>query len=434
MEKILSSATKHAETAEVFYISHSETPVEFEANQLKRIQTKESASISLRLINEGRMGYSSSTRPDETEALVDRAMEVSQFGARARFDFPSPGEYPQIPVYDPAVEDVTVEEMINLGESLITKVREHTPELLCQAEITREVISIHILNSLGGEASYRKTFFAISLAGTLIHDTDMLFVGDSECSCHPIVDCTEVGRSVITQLELARNRGVISGGQLPVIFTPLGVGDVLLAPLAVAFNGKTVLNGASPLGSKIGEQIFDSRLCLWDDATIPHRPRSCPFDDESVQTERTPLIDRGLVANFLYDLQTAGMVGKRSTGNASRSGGGLPTPSVSALVVGEGDVAFEDMVRDMKEGLVVEQLMGAEQGNILGGDFSGNVLLGYKVENGEIVGRVKDTMISGNIYQSLAELIAIGREARWVGSLLWTPALYCPSLTVVSKR
>jgi PmbA protein len=87
----------------------------------------------------------------------------------------------------------------------------------------------------------------------------------------------------------------------------------------------------------------------------------------------------------------------------------------------------------MKEGLVVEQLIGAEQGNVLGGEFSGNVLLGYKVEGGEFVGRVKDTMVSGNIYDALRELAAIGSEAKWVGSILKTPALYLPSLAVASK-
>ena len=91
------------------------------------------------------------------------------------------------------------------------------------------------------------------------------------------------------------------------------------------------------------------------------------------------------------------------------------------------------MVNDMKEGLVIEQLMGAGQGNILGGDFSGNVLLGYKVESGKIVGRVKDTMVSGNIYQVLKQITAIGSEAKWVGSFLNTPPLYCPSVSVASK-
>jgi PmbA protein len=77
--------------------------------------------------------------------------------------------------------------------------------------------------------------------------------------------------------------------------------------------------------------------------------------------------------------------------------------------------------------------MGAEQGNILGGDFSGNVLLGFKIENGKIVGRVKDTMVSGNIYQVLKEVTAIGSEAKWVGGFVLTPPIYCPRLSVASK-
>ena len=86
----------------------------------------------------------------------------------------------------------------------------------------------------------------------------------------------------------------------------------------------------------------------------------------------------------------------------------------------------------MKTGLVIEELMGAEQGNILGGDFSGNVLLGFKVENGKIVGRVKDTMVSGNVYQLLNDISAVGSDARWLGGLN-TPSLYFPGISVASK-
>jgi PmbA protein len=91
------------------------------------------------------------------------------------------------------------------------------------------------------------------------------------------------------------------------------------------------------------------------------------------------------------------------------------------------------MVSDIKEGLVIEQLMGAEQGNILGGDFSGNVLLGYKIEKGKIVGRVKNTMVSGNVYQILKDVAALGKEAKWVGGGVYAPAIYCPSVSVASK-
>jgi len=78
--------------------------------------------------------------------------------------------------------------------------------------------------------------------------------------------------------------------------------------------------------------------------------------------------------------------------------------------------------------------MGAEQGNILNGDFSGNVLLGYKVENGNITGRVKDTMVYGNVYELLKNIVAIGNDARWIAGYVNTPSIYCSSIAVSSKQ
>jgi len=77
--------------------------------------------------------------------------------------------------------------------------------------------------------------------------------------------------------------------------------------------------------------------------------------------------------------------------------------------------------------------MGAGQGNVLGGDFSGNVLLGYKIENGQITGRVKDTMVSGNIYQLLKNIAAICSDTKWVGGSLATPSLYFNDVSVSTR-
>ncbi|GAG37256.1 unnamed protein product, partial [marine sediment metagenome] len=242
-----------------------------------------------------------------------------------------------------------------------------------------------------------------------------------------------VAEVVLQQLELAKNRASAPSQPLPVVFTPNGVASALISPLMAAFNGKTVLEGASPIGKRLDQAVFDKKLWLWDDPTIAYRPGSRPCDDEGIPSQRTPLIEQGTVANFLYDLQTAALAHTRSTGNGSRNRGGLPAPSPSAFIIAPGKTSFNEMVNDIKEGLVIEQLMGATQGNILGGDFSGNVLLGYKVESGKIVGRVKDTMVSGNIYQVLKQITAIGSETKWVGGFLNTPPLYCPSVSVASK-
>ena len=96
-------------------------------------------------------------------------------------------------------------------------------------------------------------------------------------------------------------------------------------------------------------------------------------------------------------------------------------------------MTFEEMVAGVKEGLVVEELMGAGQGNVMGGDFSGNVLLGYKIENGEIVGRVKDAIVAGNVHDALHRLVAIGSEPRWVGGTVHTPPFWFEHLTVSAR-
>jgi PmbA protein len=323
--------------------------------------------------------------------------------------------------------------MVETGKELIARVKGHTSGILCDVQITKGTGSISLVNSQGGEGGYDKSFFSLSLEGILVRDTDMLFVGDSQSSCRLSDNIDELAGRVIWQLEMAKKKATVPTKLLPIIFTPHGVASALLSPLLLAFNGKSVLEGASPLKDKLGEQVFDKKLSLWDDATVAYGVGSYPFDDEGVPSQRLPLVTNGVVANFLYDLQTAALAGTRSTGNGRRAGGGFPSPAISSLILEKGDLSFPAMVEDMKEGLIVEQVMGAEQGNLLGGDFGGNVLLGYKVENGEIVGRVKDTMIAGNVYQVLKELLGMGQEARWVGGILQTPPLYCSSVSVTTK-
>jgi len=434
LESILTQAKKVAEEAEVFMVSSERTPVEFEANRLKHISSHQSTSVALRIIYQGRLGYAVSNGLVNGQSLVDMALETSQFGTPARFELPAPESYPRIDVYDPAVESVSIEQMIELCEKMIAAITSHTPGILCEGGVTRDTISVNIINSRGGQANYKISVFGLGIEGNLIRNTDMLFVGEMASSCHPILEPKAITDVVLWQLEMAKNNASIPTRQLPAIFTPRGVASALISPLMAAFNGKLVLEGASPIGTRRGEQVFDRKLRLWDDPTIPYHTHSRPCDDEGVPSQRTPLIEEGTVASFLYDLQTASLAGASSTGNGGRSGSGLPTVSPSAFIIGTADTTFDEMVQDIKEGLIIEQLMGAGQGNVLGGDFSGNVLLGYKVENGKITGRVKDTMVSGNIYQLLKDITAIGSEAKWVGGSICTPPIYCPSLSVATKE
>jgi PmbA protein len=432
--EVLRSARKVAEQAEVFSASVRATTIQFEANELKQVQTRESSSNALRIFREGRIGFATASGGGGVEALVDMAVETSQFGSPANFQFPSSQDYSKVRIFDPQVEKIAMERMVETGKELIAKVKGHTPDILCDVQVTRGASSVSLVNSEGGEGGYDKSFFSLSLEGILVRDTDMLWVGDSESSCRPdFSGIDDLADRVIWQLEMAKKKAAVSTKLLPIIFTPNGVASALLSPLLLAFSGKAVLEGASPLKDKLGGQVFDKKLSLWDDATVAYGIGSYPFDDEGVPSQHLPLVTNGVVANFLYDLQTAALAGTHSTGNGRRAGGGFPSPAISSLILEKGDVSFQAMVKDMKEGLIVEEVIGAEQGNILGGDFGGNVLLGYKVENGEIAGRVKDTMIAGNVYQVLKKLLGIGKKTRWVGGILQTPHLYCSGISVTTK-
>ena len=91
------------------------------------------------------------------------------------------------------------------------------------------------------------------------------------------------------------------------------------------------------------------------------------------------------------------------------------------------------MIKNTSEGLIVEDVIGLGQSNVINGEFSVNVNLGYKIENGEIVGRVKDTMIAGNSYDALANISSIGQKAEWVGGSLKAPAIQVEKLSVIAN-
>ncbi len=422
-----------ASQAEVFAIESEETPVRFEANRLKELNARHTSGVAVRVIVDGRIGFASSTRPGDVEDVVRAAVETAPFGPEAHLDFPSDGVAPEVSVFDAATEALSVDSMIETGRALVDAARGVEPELLCDASVRRAVATATIANSNGGHFTYRGTSFMAWLHGTLVRGTDMLFVGDGDASCGTELALGTIKASVERQLEYSRRTAEVRTAEMPVVFTPIGVAEALAMPLTVAFSGRAVHQGQSPLVGCLGNEMYDVRFSMTDDALLSGRVSSRPFDDEGVSSRAVPLIQAGVVRSFMYDLQTAGLAKTESTGAAQRSLASQPAISTSNLVIETGDATFAEMVKGIDEGLVVEELMGAGQGNVMGGDFSGNVLLGYKIESGEIVGRVKDAIVSGNVHEALKRIVAIGSEARWVGGTILTPALWFERLTVSAK-
>jgi PmbA protein len=205
-----------------------------------------------------------------------------------------------------------------------------------------------------------------------------------------------------------------------------------MLPITQALSGKAVLQGISPLGARVGEQVFDARFSLTDDALSPRRPASRPRDDECVPSRGTRLVDRGVVQRFIYDLETAARAGTASTGHGQRSTFGKPVPAYTNIVLGDPRAPSPEprapgqlgggLLGEIAEGLLVDDLIGVGQGNVIGGAFSHPVALAYRVERGEITGRVKDAAVAGNAYDLWKRVGGFGSDARWTG------ARYAPSV------
>jgi PmbA protein len=431
MERLLELALQRSEQAEVFETDSDGTRVHYEANQVKQVESREVASVALRIIRDGRIGFAAASGKYDPAELVEMAVETSTFGAKARLDFPAAAPLKPVRTYDDTLIGLSLDDLIETGVSAIRRVTARYPDVQCEGLVSRSESRIRVINSAGLDVSVRRTGLGLMMEGVRVNGTDMLFVGDHASSTFYFDAADRVATTMLLQLERASRSATIATGIYPVLFTPHGVDIALLLPLAVAFNGKNVVEKASRLAGRQGEQVFDSSLTMYDDPTLEGRPTSSPFDDEGVPSRRVDLIDRGVVAEFLFDLQTAGEANVAGTGSGRRMDGRSQVrPGMSAFVIESGDSTFEQMLSQIDEGIVVDELIGAGQGNLLAGDFGGNVLLGYKVEKGRIVGRVKDTMIAGNILDVLSRGVVAGNDPRWVGANLWTPSLLCEGVSV----
>jgi PmbA protein len=184
---------------------------------------------------------------------------------------------------------------------------------------------------------------------------------------------------------------------------------------------------------KVGEKIFDSKLTVLDDATLDGRYNSAPYDAEGVPHQRNAFIENGVLKGFYYDLKTAAQSGVQSTGNGSRGLFGPPNPAPTNLILGAGETQLADLIAGIDEGLLVEDVLGLGQGNIISGAFSNPISLGFKIEKGEIVGRVKDVSIAGNVYDLLKEITAVSRETQWVYTNVNMPYILMADMNVIAK-
>jgi len=423
--RLIEAGMKQAQGVQASVVESEATTVSFENDRLKSVKSRQGTGMSAKIIAEGKIGSSLTSDIDDIDGVVARALEAAAFGSPVHFDLPGPQQGGDVAVYDDAVPPVTKEEMVHIGEEMIAIVKAYNPDIVVSAGAGKDLSKRRFANSAGMEFTTETTNFGLWVSGQWIRGTDILWAGHGFEWKKREIDHRDIANRAVEWFRMAETTAPVRSGDMPVIFTPEGM-SVLLLALSMGFNGKNVFLGSSPLAGKRGKRIADERFSLTDNPLIDYAEGSGTYDGEGVPHQINPLIENGVVTNFLYDLDTAGRAGTKTTGNGI---GCNPTN----IVIKEGETPYTEMVKNTKKGLLVHSVLGLGQGNPMSGEFSVNIHLGYKIENGEIVGRVKDVMLAGNTYEALKTITAIGSKAEWSEGSVLTPPVQIGTLSVVAK-
>lgn len=411
-------------------------------NMITNVRVSEGGGYSIRLSVDGRIAVQGSEdlRVERVDEIINRLYKIASSVEKdpnwKRF---SKG-YSRVElgtVYDKSFEK-PIEEHVRLAKEIIDRCNDEairggaSRSIVARGYVRLHIKDVFIANSYGDEISGRSTFFNMwivikswSPRGESSFET---MYATRRLDENAILD--EAGYAGRLSPSFIGAKQVPSG-TYDVIFTPLASSLILDTVLSPAFSALNVQEKRSPLRGKLGEKILSDDVTIYDDPHMPWAPGSSEFDDEGLRTTKKPLFEKGVLRNYVYDTYTALREGRESTGNAvRRSLTAPPVPMVYNLKIEPGKVNPDQMIREVKRGIIVYFMIGYWMSNPVNGNVSATISHGYYIENGEIKHPVKGIVISGNIYEMLGKkLEALGNDPKiYYG--VYSPSIFVKGISV----
>lgn len=395
------------------FLSES-TIVGFKNAQVDSVDRRQVSASATRVKKDNRIGFfvQSGDTGNTLDETLPKALELAENGAEYCAEFAVPAHCSSVSVYDSSIKNMSVEHLMQIAEKSFEPIKTACSDALIDAAVCKTVEDVSIRNSNGLEINYLRSVFNFFVGIEIIEGTSFFYLGDSLSRTSFLEsDLERVIQRITHKLSLARTETVLPTGKYPVIFTPRAALSILFI-IQNALNGHTFYRGTSPLRGKIGQSICDEKISISDDPTRIESPFSALCDDEGVPSQNKVLIRKGVLESILTDLESAARLNMHPSGNAIRSKGffytakdyaSLPAPAPTNWRVASGNTGYADLIAGIKNGVLIDQVLGLHTGNLLNGDFSVNISSGYHIKNGKISGRIKDALIAANVYTMLAE-------------------------------
>ncbi|MCF2971973.1 TldD/PmbA family protein [Synechococcus sp. Nb3U1] len=423
-----------ADQAEVFANSGRETEVTFEKNDLNLARTSSETLFGVRVFCGGRLGFATSNRPEELADIAAEAVALAKASPADPLNgLPDPQPLPSVPFpLDAGLLDLDAATLTQLGSELLERVRAQDSRInIDSGSISVEEDTLAIASSTGIRANYHSVEGGGSLFGMAIDGEEVgSFAYDG--------DSVQTRADLIPALERAFDRfvnkcigalGATQGESFRgTILLPPDSVDELLGDLIAVLGADAVRKGKSPLAQKMGSLIASPLLTVVSEGLGLPGYRIEPFDREGIPRQITPLVNEGILCNFLYNSYESRAAGIPSNGHATGGAGSLPGVGPACLSVAAGKTPLSELYA-VERGIIVTRLSGSS--NPITGDFSGVVKGGFLVKGGE-KRPILETTIAGNLYDCLRNISAISQEVTIFNGSTAFPALRIEDVSVTA--
>jgi len=432
-----------ADEAEAYLSYGFENTVKIERNQIIRGLHKVDQGIGVRIAYNKALGFSYTNIFDEQaiRKTVETALKSAKsskpdenwpgFPSAKRFGNPRK-------VFDSRIVDLSVEELSSQASLMLDAALGYDKQVFVTDGEMDALFLIHaIVNSNGIEVAGKGTAiscYAATLARENSKVTPICF--DYDVSRSYEINPEKVGLNASKMAVSALKAKKIETGNYSAVFTEVSLYLLLYYTLITAIKADAVQREQSALKGKIGQKVASEVLTIYDDGLFEGGLFTSRFDGEGVPTQKTVLIENGMLRNYLYDCYTASKDKVESTGNARRGllTAYLSTPRLEAtnFVIEKGTKSNEELLNEIENGVLIGYLQGAHSSNPASGEFSVVATPAWKIENGEIAYSIKGAMLAGNIYDLLLNVSAVGREYRQMDHLV-SPWVRTENLKVVGQ-
>ena len=424
MQRGLEVALELGNEAEVFASRSRFTSIRIEDGRINGLDGGEVGGIGIRAVVRGKLGFSYTTDPARIEDCAKEAVKLAKDAGSAFLGFSEKiGDYPSVSgTFDRDLVDFDIERGIEDSRTMIDAAKDVDEKVnVTGGEFGVSSGSSWIINSNGVEATEDSTSIGASLSVALNEIASWEW---QDSRLMGAIDPQWIGREAARIAVSSQKPVKIEGGKKSVIFTPTAISSLLAYTTVNHFLAESVQEKRSPYMKRIGETVMSPSLTITDDGRYYNGSGSGAFDGEGVRSQKTDLVTDGVLKGFLYDTYTASRDKILSTGNASRSFNSTPSIAPTNFIIKPGRAALDELIAEVKDGILVTDLIGAHTASRTSGEFSLLVHNGFRIEKGEVGDPINQVMISGSSVELLENVILTGCDTRQRGAIISPSILF----------